>query len=43
MPGAVVETMPGLGHLAHEEDPDGTAAAIDHFAARIGLFGASLA
>jgi magnesium chelatase accessory protein len=31
IPGATLTTMPGLGHLAHEEKPDATAALIrDH-------------
>ncbi len=29
--------LPGLGHLAHEEDPAGTAALIEAFAAELGL------
>jgi magnesium chelatase accessory protein len=37
VPGARVVRMPGLGHLAHEEDPAGTAAAIQAFAVEIGL------
>ncbi len=34
-----VETLPGLGHLAHEEDPAGTAAAILAFAASLDIAG----
>ncbi len=36
VPGALVETLAGLGHLAHEERPDLVAARIVAFAARIG-------
>jgi magnesium chelatase accessory protein len=36
VPGAIVETLAGLGHLAHEERPDLVAARIEAFAARIG-------
>ena len=35
--GARVHTMPGLGHLAHEEDPAGTAALIGSFASEVGV------
>ena len=28
IPGAAAQTLPGLGHLAHEEDPAGAVAAI---------------
>lgn len=37
VPGAIVETLAGLGHLAHEERPDLVAARIEAFAARIGV------
>lgn len=37
VPGARVVRLPGLGHLAHEEDPAGTAAAIQAFADELGL------
>jgi magnesium chelatase accessory protein len=37
MPDAVVETLAGLGHLAHEERPDLVAARIVGFAARSGI------
>ena len=33
VPGARVALVPGLGHLSHEEDPAGTAALIEAFAA----------
>lgn len=36
VPGALVETLAGLGHLAHEERPDLVAARIVAFAARVG-------
>lgn len=36
VPGARLQTMPGLGHLAHEEDPAGTEAALDAFARELG-------
>jgi magnesium chelatase accessory protein len=36
VPGAVVETLAGLGHLAHEERPDLVATRIAAFAARVG-------
>jgi magnesium chelatase accessory protein len=29
VPGATIDMQPGLGHLAHEEDPEGTAAIIN--------------
>ena len=35
VPGAAVVAMPGLGHLAHEERPEETAALILHFARRV--------
>ncbi len=37
VPGAELVTMPGLGHLSHEEDPAGTAALILEFAGLLGL------
>ncbi|MEI7443406.1 MAG: alpha/beta fold hydrolase BchO [Burkholderiales bacterium] len=37
VPGALVETLAGLGHLAHEERPDQVSARICAFAARLGL------
>ena len=37
VPGATVVSMPGLGHLAHEERPEDTAAIIGDFARRLGL------
>jgi magnesium chelatase accessory protein len=37
VPGAAVEMLAGLGHLAHEERPDQVAARIAAFATRIGL------
>ena len=37
VPGAMLETQPGLGHLAHEEDPAATAALILGFARGLGL------
>ena len=37
VPGAKVETMRGLGHLAHEEAPEATAARILHFARTWGV------
>jgi magnesium chelatase accessory protein len=36
VPGATVETLAGLGHLAHEERPDLVATRIAAFAARLG-------
>jgi magnesium chelatase accessory protein len=36
VPGARVETLAGLGHLAHEERPDQIAARIEAFAAQVG-------
>lgn len=36
VPGAELQLQPGLGHLAHEEDPAGTAAPIVDFARRVG-------
>lgn len=36
VPGASVETLAGLGHLAHEERPDLVAARIAAFAAKVG-------
>jgi magnesium chelatase accessory protein len=35
--GATVETLAGLGHLAHEERPDLVATRITGFARRLGL------
>ena len=37
VPGAELVTMPGLGHLAHEEDPAGTAALIEAHARKTGV------
>ena len=37
IPGSAVETLAGLGHLAHEERPDQVAARISAFMARLGL------
>lgn len=37
VPGAIVETLAGLGHLAHEERPDLVAQRIAAFAGRLGL------
>ncbi len=37
VPGAEVVIASGLGHLAHEEDPEGTAACIRSFAGRLGI------
>jgi magnesium chelatase accessory protein len=37
VPGSTVETLAGLGHLAHEERPDQVADRIATFAARIGI------
>jgi magnesium chelatase accessory protein len=37
LPAARVHTMPGLGHLAHEEDPAGTAMLIEAFARETGV------
>jgi magnesium chelatase accessory protein len=37
VPGSTVETLAGLGHLAHEERPDQVAERIAAFAARIGI------
>ena len=37
VPGAALQTQPGLGHLAHEEDPAATAALILRFARDVGL------
>jgi magnesium chelatase accessory protein len=37
VPGAKVITMPGLGHLAHEEQPEQTASAIERFAQCTGV------
>jgi magnesium chelatase accessory protein len=37
LPGAVLEVLPGLGHLAHEERPDLVADRIVAFATRLGL------
>lgn len=37
VPGATLVTVPGLGHLAHEEDPAGTAALIVGLARRTGI------
>ncbi|WP_245594087.1 MULTISPECIES: alpha/beta fold hydrolase BchO [Acidiphilium] len=40
VPGARLVSMPGLGHLAHEEAPAETAAIIAEFAREIGVLGA---
>jgi magnesium chelatase accessory protein len=40
VPGAELISMPGLGHLSHEEDPAGTAALILAFARRLGVLAA---
>ena len=37
VPGAGLVTLPGLGHLAHEEDPAGTAAHVRDFARSVGV------
>jgi magnesium chelatase accessory protein len=37
VPGSTVETLAGLGHLAHEERPDQVTDCIAAFAARIGI------
>jgi magnesium chelatase accessory protein len=37
VPGAKVMVMQGLGHLAHEEKPEETAAAIERFAHSTGV------
>lgn len=37
VPGARLVSLPGLGHLAHEEDPHGTARLVLDFAATLGL------
>jgi magnesium chelatase accessory protein len=37
LPAARIVTLPGLGHLAHEERPDLVAAVIEEVAARHGL------
>ncbi len=37
IPGAALETLPGLGHLAHEEAPERVAAMIGAFAGEVGL------
>jgi magnesium chelatase accessory protein len=37
VPGATLISMPGLGHLSHEEDPAGTTALVRQFAAELGL------
>jgi magnesium chelatase accessory protein len=37
VPGAVLDILPGLGHLAHEERPDLVADRIIAFAARLGM------
>jgi magnesium chelatase accessory protein len=39
VPGASLEVLPGLGHLAHEERPDLVADRILAFAARLGFVG----
>ena len=41
LPATRVESMPGLGHLAHEEQPDRTAALIEAFAREIGVLAAA--
>ena len=38
-PGATIEVLPGLGHLAHEEDPAAVAAMIEKFAQAQGVIG----
>ena len=37
IPQASVESLPGLGHLAHEENPDRVARLIVAYAARAGV------
>ena len=37
VPGAQLEILPGLGHLAHEEAPGHVAALIEAFARQIGV------
>ena len=37
VPGATLISLPGLGHLAHEERPDETAALVLDFAAKVGV------
>jgi magnesium chelatase accessory protein len=39
IPHGRLEALPGLGHLAHEEDPESTAAAVIAFATTLGLSG----
>lgn len=43
VPGSSIETLAGLGHLAHEERPDLVATRISAFAQRLGLLEASSA
>ena len=43
VPGAQVELLPGLGHLAHEERPDLVAGAIERFAVDLGVLQPSAA
>jgi putative magnesium chelatase accessory protein len=43
VPGATVEVMRGLGHLAHEERPDDVAALILDFARELGVVSAAVA
>ena len=35
----MIEVLPGLGHLAHEEDPVAVAAMIEEFARAQGIIG----
>lgn len=37
LPGATIEYLRGLGHLAHEERPEAVAALVESFANRVGL------
>ena len=37
VPGAALASLPGLGHLAHEEDPEGAACLVLEFAGSLGL------
>ena len=38
LPSAELMTLPGLGHLAHEEQPADVATVVRRIAARLGLF-----